>query len=346
MNVLGIVRRHARNRGGGPLVAGLLACSLVLVACSSGSDTADETTEAGGPLPVVNAAAFQDPVTQALWYGITTGKVTSDEVEVKLNPVTIAQGLSALGTDRYDMLSVSSVAVGKLAAQLPLMTLGTNFNEMGEFGGNGMVVPRDSDIKTFEDLRGRTVGVSSLGAANTIQTQLAIEEATGIKLRPSGGDATLVELPVAQLMSALKQGDIDAAYLYFASFYAVKDDPEIRDLGSPLKIFDEEYGFSAPVSLWATTTDLYDEKGDQLHAVFDLLAESKQYYFDHADEINAELAKTGDVDENYVPWVLEDADIGNPWTAETLEATQEFFDLCQAKGFMDNPPTIESIAAK
>jgi sulfonate transport system substrate-binding protein len=340
-----MVRRHARDRRGGRLVAGLLAGSLVIVGCSSGSATAEETPQ-GGERPVVNAAAFQDPVTQALWYGITSGKVTSDEVEVKLNPVTIAQGLSALGTDRYDMLSVSSVAVGKLAAQLPLMTLGTNFTEMGEFGGNGMVVPRDSDIKSFEDLRGRTVGVSSLGAANTIQTQLAIEEATGIKLRPSGGDATLVELPVAQLMSALKQGEIDAAYLYFASFYAVKEDPEIRDLGSPLKVFHEEYGFGAPVSLWATTVDLYDEKAEQLHAVFDLLAESKQYYFDHADEVNAELARAGDVDENYVPWVLEDADIGNPWTPETLEATQKFFDLCEEKGFMENPPSIESIAAK
>lgn len=69
-----------------------------------------------------------------------------------------------------------------------------------------VVVPADSDIKSFEDLRGKRIGIGQAGGISMMDAELMLETA-GMK---AGKDYNDFRVPLPQMASMLADGQIDA----------------------------------------------------------------------------------------------------------------------------------------
>ncbi len=71
---------------------------------------------------------------------------------------------------------------------------------------HSLLVPKDSPIKEFKDLVGKTVAINALGNINEIALS-ALAEQNGVSIK----DIRIVEVPFPQMGPALASGSVDAA---------------------------------------------------------------------------------------------------------------------------------------
>ena len=77
----------------------------------------------------------------------------------------------------------------------------------------------DSPIKSVADLKGRKIGVYSLGSAGITLIRIALADVHGFNVSVRGGDVRVRGLPAAALPAALASGRIDAATLIHAQAF-------------------------------------------------------------------------------------------------------------------------------
>jgi NitT/TauT family transport system substrate-binding protein len=224
---MGTDPRHATR-----LMAALLAPALVL-ACSSGASSSAPAKPAGTAAPSASApsgasssasgSAPAAPVTPA---ALIPARVAYTTIAAVQSPFWIAfdagyfreQGLDVPDMNRIDpgatlIAALHSGEVDMVAAGGPSLVLGTLQ------GLETMIVGSDLDqfedaisvrpeIKTIEDLRGKTVGVSRLKAISDVAARIALDR-LGLKqdvdvfYRGTGGNA--------ESLAAMQQGATEAA---------------------------------------------------------------------------------------------------------------------------------------
>lgn len=91
------------------------------------------------------------------------------------------------------------------------------FNIIPEYGAGLAVLP-DSPIESPTDLRGKTIGVSSLSSARLMDAQAMVREAG---LDPNS-DVTFIAVGTgAQATTALNQGQVDGLYLWDGAYHSI-----------------------------------------------------------------------------------------------------------------------------
>ncbi len=180
-------------------------------------------------LPVVRLAhaAFNEKVV-ALWLGVEQGFFRKHGVDVQLVYIrTGPQTVAALASGEIQMVySIPAVVLSAAAGGMDLAMFGGIVNKAE---GDIMVAPA---IRSPEDLRGKRVGVQSIGGGIWSQTMLALEHfglepgRDKINVMVIGGDQSVIA-------QALANGIIDAAYLgyAFSSGLKAKGFRVILDLG-------------------------------------------------------------------------------------------------------------------
>jgi NitT/TauT family transport system substrate-binding protein len=180
-------------------------------------------------LPVVRLAhaAFNEKV-EALWLGVEQGLFRKQGVDVQLVYIrTGPQTIAAMASGEIQMIySIPAVVLSAAASGMDLALFGGIVNKAE---GEIVVAPA---IRSPEDLKGKRVGVQSIGGGIWSQTMLALEyfglEPTRDKINVMviGGDQSVIA-------QALANGIIDAAYLgyAFSSSLKAKGFRVILDLG-------------------------------------------------------------------------------------------------------------------
>jgi NitT/TauT family transport system substrate-binding protein len=180
-------------------------------------------------LPVVRLAhaAFNEKV-EALWLGIEQGLFRKQGVEVQLVYIrTGPQTIAAMVSGEIQMIySIPAVVLSAAAGGMELAMFAGIVNKAE---GDIVVAPT---IRSPEELKGKRVGVQSIGGGIWSQTMLALEhfglEPTRDKINVMviGGDQSVIA-------QALANGIIDAAYLgyAFSSGLKAKGFRVILDLG-------------------------------------------------------------------------------------------------------------------
>ena len=85
-------------------------------------------------------------------------------------------------------------------------------------------------ITSVDDLRGKTIGVSSFEDTATLELRSVLQESYGLVAGIDFTDVTLVELPVLELLTQLRQGEVDAVLIPPGSALAQFDEVEFRIL--------------------------------------------------------------------------------------------------------------------
>ena len=85
-------------------------------------------------------------------------------------------------------------------------------------------------ITEIDDLRGGTIGVSSLEDTATLELRFVLQESYGIVAGTGSTDVTLIELPVLELLSQLRQGEVGALLIPPGGPLARLDEADFRIL--------------------------------------------------------------------------------------------------------------------
>jgi NitT/TauT family transport system substrate-binding protein len=180
-------------------------------------------------LPVVRLAhaAFNEKV-EALWLGVEQGLFRKQGVDVQLLYIrTGPQTIAAMASGEIQMIySIPAVVLSAAAGGMELAMFAGIVNKAE---GDIVVAPT---IRSPEELKGKRIGVQSIGGGIWSQTMLALEhfslEPTRDKINVMviGGDQSVIA-------QALASGIIDAAYLgyAFSSGLKAKGFRVILDLG-------------------------------------------------------------------------------------------------------------------
>lgn len=262
------------------LSAGLAAGALLLVGTACGSSDGDSpdagassggiTTVKLGLIPIVDVAP--------LYLGQKKGFFEKQGLKLEF---TTAQGGAAIvpgvasGQFQFGFSNVTSLMVAQ-SNGVPVKAVANGIASTGVRGKdfNGLMVKKDSPVKSAKELEGKKVAINTLKNINETAVRQAVRQA--------GGDpdkVELVEMAFDQMPAALDQGQIDAACVVEPATATIRSQGG-REIASPLIDVAPEL----TVAMYFTSTQYAQQHPDVVKKFQDATAESLAYAEAHPDE--------------------------------------------------------------
>ncbi|WP_405726019.1 ABC transporter substrate-binding protein [Streptomyces sp. NBC_00028] len=218
--------RNPRRRTLLTLTALATVASLTATGC--GGDSATATTADGKAKVTVlrsNGAIFE-PLYIAQQQGYF--KDAGLSVTIKAGAQDTSQNApSVLNGEAQFAMTDSSGFLKGAAQDMPIrIVTGLQSATTKTDPTDGLLVKKDSEIKSFADLEGRTVGISALGGTIQFICEYLVQKA--------GGDpkkVKFVALPTTSLTDAATSGKTDAVFS-FGPFYFAGLDSGLRSIGN------------------------------------------------------------------------------------------------------------------
>ncbi|MFJ3669214.1 ABC transporter substrate-binding protein [Streptomyces sp. NPDC090106] len=317
---------------------GLVAAALVVGAagCGSGGSGGDagpsadtgkgRTTVTVGVIPIIDVAP--------LYLGKEKGFFAERGIEVK---TVTAQGGAAIipgvvsGQFQFGFSNTTSLMIAQ-TKKVPVRSVVNGAASNGEVGADvtGVLVKKDSPVRTAKDLAGRTVAVNTLKNIGDTTVRESV--------RKAGGDpskVTFVEIPFDQMPAALDGGRVDAAWM-----------------GDPAKITAEEQGarvIASPfaetdprltVATYFTSTQLTERNPELVEKFTAAMTESLTYAAAHPDEARRILTTYTRISADVIDKVTLPS-----WPAEVdLPSLEKLASLGEQDGlFGDEKPDIPAL---
>ncbi|MBT1090570.1 nitrate ABC transporter substrate-binding protein [Streptomyces sp. WAC 05379] len=262
------------------LSAGLAAGALLLVGTACGSSDGDSpdagassggiTTVKLGLIPIVDVAP--------LYLGQKKGFFEKQGLKLEF---TTAQGGAAIvpgvasGQFQFGFSNVTSLMVAQ-SNGVPVKAVANGIASTGVRGKdfNGLMVKKDSPVKSAKDLEGKKVAINTLKNINETAVRQAVRQAGG-----DPDEVELVEMAFDQMPAALDQGQIDAACVVEPATATIRSQGG-REIASPLIDVAPEL----TVAMYFTSTQYAQQHPDVVKKFQDATAESLAYAEAHPDE--------------------------------------------------------------
>jgi len=210
------------------IVLSALAVTVSLTATACGGESATATTSDGKAKVTVlrsNGAIFE-PLYIAEQQGYF--KDAGLDVTIKAGAQDTSQNApSVLNGEAQFAMTDSSGFLKGAAQDMPIrIVTGLQSATTKTDPTDGLLVRKSSDITSFADLEGKTVGLSALGGTIQFIVEYLVQQ--------DGGDPTKVKfvaLPTTSLTDAVASGKTDAVYSFGAFFAAAKTNAKLNVIG-------------------------------------------------------------------------------------------------------------------
>ncbi len=228
--------------------------------------------------------------------------------------------LEALGAGALDFGATGDVPpLFAQAAGGQLYYVGTY---KGSAAGSAILVRKDSDIKTIEDLKGKKVAFKRGSSAHNVTVKVLRKG--GLKI----DDVEALDLAPPDAAAAFKNGSIDAWSIWDPYLAIAEADPDTR-------ILTTAEGIVESYSYFLANSEFTDANGPVIVDVIDELAKVGRSAQDKLDETVKELSEITGVpaDVTRVTLTRAGADLGGVSTITDAAATyqqalaDEFYDL-------------------
>ncbi|MEV6996463.1 ABC transporter substrate-binding protein [Streptomyces sp. NPDC093982] len=262
------------------LSAGLTAGALLLVAtaCGSSDDGSPDAGASSGGVTTVKLGVIPIVDVAPLYLGQQKGLFEKHGLKLEF---TTAQGGAAIvpgvvsGQFQFGFSNVTSLMVAQTNG-VPVKAVANGIASTGVRGKdfNGLMVKKDSPVKSAKELEGKKVAINTLKNINETAVRQAVREA--------GGDpdkVKLVEMAFDQMPAALDQGQIDAACVVEPATATIRSQGG-REIASPLIDVAPEL----TVAMYFTSTQYAQQNPDVVKKFQEATAESLAYAEDHPDE--------------------------------------------------------------
>lgn len=294
----------------------------------------------------VNIAHLDDAGYEVMFYALKQGIIKSPKVRLKFHALSIPSLIQAMASKQHDLIGTASIAVPKAVKRglkAKIVCLGSTTKE----GSYGIFVKKASDIKSVIELKGRKLGVHSLGAANVVQMKIVLQKKFGLNTSRVGGDLNFVEAPPLQLATLLARGGVDAIFGFGVGFYKASRHPDFHLLVKTAAEYKKAFGTLNPVEAYIAFEDFIARNPEAIREVQRLFFESKKYYTAHGDEIVKEVATKQKQDYNYLKWWFEEG-WGSPFSLEKkwVDALDRYYQLAYEIGDLSYRPDTEKLIWK
>jgi len=276
-----------------------LAVALVSVAaaagCGSSSSSSGGSPSSGGSkttqvtvgvIPIVDVAP--------LYLGQKQGFFSKRGIGLKM---VLAQGGAAIvpgvvsGQFQFGFSNTTSLMLAQTKG-VPIKSVVNGVASNGKVGADvtGVVVKKNSSIKSAKDLVGKKVAVNTLRNIGDTTVRESV--------RKDGGDPTkvkFVELPFDQMPAAVEGGRVDAAWMGEPAMTIAKNQGA-RVVASPFAETDPKL----TVATYFTSTKLLKENPDLVKKFTEAMTESLKYASEHPDEARQMLTTYTKIDAQVV----------------------------------------------
>lgn len=289
------------------LSAWLLACQPA-PAARAPQPAAPAPAQGAAPAPAASAPAAPPPsqrLTVAIvspsevfsipWIGRDTGIFAAHGFEVEVPLVTgsprLIQSLVA-GDFDYAMAGVTAALRARMQGADPVI-LATSRNDLTQ----SVVVHPQAGIRTLQDLRGRTIGISQIGSEADVFLHIALDLAglrpDEVSVLQTGGHP--------QTVAALASGNLDAGVLGGANVL------KAQQIGAVKLASGRELGVLSPSGILATTRHAIERDRDRVRRFLRAYVEAVHFYKTQRDAtIRILQANMGGLSAEEVAFLYDD----------------------------------------
>jgi NitT/TauT family transport system substrate-binding protein len=217
------------------------------------------------------------------------------------------------------------------AKGMPVKVISGNGVVDPNLDNSGILIPKNSGIKTVADLKGKNVAVVGVNTGGDIP-MLQAAAAAGIDPK----SITEIAVPYAGMQAALEQGTVDAAFAA-DTFYHQLIDAGFKSIASPVR----EFQGNMPVTVWAATDAWLKSNPGTAKKFNDAMTKAATFYTDPANvkaivDITARIKQVDAAKVNPKSYVPVNISIN-------LATGQAGIDAMKDLGFVSKPLTAEAM---
>jgi NitT/TauT family transport system substrate-binding protein len=306
------------------VISAITAAALLTTTAACGSSEAGGSGGSGGGTTKVKVGAIPIVDVAPLHLGKEKGFFAEQGIEVEVvNTTGGAAAVPGVVSGEFDFAfgNVVSLIVAR-SQKLPLKAIAEGNSSTGQQGKDfgGIVVPKDSPIRTAAELAGKTVAVNNLKNVGDTTVRASI--------RKAGGDPStvkFVELAFPDMPAAVASKRVDAAWVV-EPFFTVTQNQGARVIAS-------NFVDTAPnmtVATYFTTEKMIKQKADLVKRFTAAIEKSLQYAQEHPDEVRKVLLTYTKID----PAVAEKMTLPAWPTEINRESVQTTADLMLSDGLV------------
>jgi NitT/TauT family transport system substrate-binding protein len=306
------------------VISAITAAALLTTTAACGSSEAGGSGGSGGGTTKVKVGAIPIVDVAPLHLGKEKGFFAEQGIEVEVvNTTGGAAAVPGVVSGEFDFAfgNVVSLIVAR-SQKLPLKAIAEGNSSTGQQGKDfgGIVVPKDSPIRTAAELAGKTVAVNNLKNVGDTTVRASI--------RKAGGDPStvkFVELAFPDMPAAVASKRVDAAWVV-EPFFTVTQNQGARVIAS-------NFVDTAPnmtVATYFTTEKMIKQKADLVKRFTAAIEKSLQYAQEHPDEVRKVLLTYTKID----PAVAEKMTLPAWPTEINRESVQMMADLMLSDGLV------------
>jgi NitT/TauT family transport system substrate-binding protein len=296
----------------------------------------------------VTYAYLIDPALEGVLYGIKSGKVPSDKIEIVATPLPIPALIQSTTTKQYDVVMNAVLSIPRALDQgLKMEVLSTALRSVIGAESGAVFVKTNGPYKTLADLKGKTVGDAALQSTGTTWTRIALWKKHGVNVAYDNGDFNWVEMPAATLLGALQTGRIDAGnLLHLQAFEALKSG-DYHPLEATSQDLYELFGVREVSAVNVGYPDRLDARTGDFEEFDRMIKASVDYANAHTDEVGRAIADQFHISPEFFGWWLKHYSIF-PGTVsnQDLKSMEVVWQNAKELGMMKNYPSAESVLWK
>lgn len=279
----------SRRRAG--ILGLVVAAALTLAACGDNSDSSSAASSGG--LTKITVLRSAGSTFEPLYIAQDQGyfKANGLEVEIKAGASDQSQNAPSVLRGEAQFAMADSVQVTKAnAAGLGIqMVSGLQSSTTTTDPSDGLAVPKNSPIKSFADLSGKTIALPNLkGSVELIADYLA--EQAGVDPKT----IKYVALPLNSIVDSLNKGQVDGAYIFATFLDAARKDGN-RIIGQGMNTLP---GF--PQAVLFAGTDWLKKNDDTAKKFVDAVAKGIDYANKNQEAVRAIDTKYTQLPPDYI----------------------------------------------
>jgi len=290
-------------------------------------------------------AHLADPSVEAAMWAINNGKVTSDLIDIEATALEIPALIQATVAQTFDVVMTAGMAVPRAVERgLPLRIIAAGLRTSEVGGGSGIWVPKDSDIKTVDDLKGKKLAVYSLGSSGITLVRIALSEVYGINVSLEGGDIDLVEMPAPAMPAALATGRVDAATLIHAQAFKATQDGDFVPLVETSKALQDKTGLQMVSAVLAGYQGKLDADPANYTEFLRMVQDSRSYALANPEEVFGSVGAEFDIDPSFFNvWFSTYMDFPGTLIEQDSKALVYMWDQAIAIGTLESYPPLSEM---
>lgn len=311
-----------------PAVAGLALLSLA--ACGAPTEAAAGGKEEGKSAIKVVVAPIHF---ETAYVAEEQGFFKEAGLEVEIIPgADPSANLAQTVSGQADITTASwGVMTTAIAKGMPVKVVSGNGVVDPVADNSGIVIPKNSTIKTVKDLAGKTIAVNGVNTGGDIP-MLQAAVAAGVDRK----SITEIAIPYAGMQAALEQGTVDAAFVA-DSYYHQLVTAGFTSIASPVR----EFQGNMPVTVWAATDAWLTANPGTAKKFNDAMDKAAKFYSDPANSASV-VAISARVKQIEASKVNPKAYVPVN-TSINLTAGQAGIDAMADLGYVANAPSAEAM---